>query len=99
MRGGGNGVTLEAFSTLLGSTDILFSARNAPGSGPLTPKESRCGWDYQRTEPSSPPLLERSLNVKRNTAHSQSSAFVVAPARSFKGPRSSHYLFEGWVFG
>src|ERR1700676_4515260 len=28
-----------------------------------------CGLDYRRTEPSSPPLLEASLKVKRNNAH------------------------------
>jgi len=37
MRGGGNGAALEAFPTPLGSTDILFNARNAPAFGPLTP--------------------------------------------------------------
>jgi hypothetical protein len=44
---------------------------------------------------SGPPLLEASLHVNRNTAHNQSSAFVVAPvsrpqlAWSLKGPLQS----------
>jgi hypothetical protein len=46
----------------------------------------------RRGKSSGPPLLKLSLKVKRNSAHSQSSAFVVAPvlwpqrAWSLKGP-------------
>jgi len=52
-------------------------------------RRGRCD---RRGKSSGPPLLKLSLKVKRNSAHSQSSAFVVAPvsqpqrAWSLKGP-------------
>jgi hypothetical protein len=50
----------------------------------------------RRDKSSGPPLLKLSLEVKRNSAHSQSSVFVVAPvsrpqrAWSLKGPPRIH---------
>ena len=77
-------------------------ARGNPGrlarqavDGILQTNAFGCGRCYRPDKSSGPPLLKLSLKVKRNNAHGQSSAFVVAPVSrpqrtcASKGPHCS----------
>ena len=75
-------------SCFCGPRQVVYGAFQVGAFG-----RGRC---ERRDKSSDPPLLTLSLKVKRNSAHSQSSAFVVAPVSrpqrvwSLKGPPRIH---------